>query len=238
MSVSPEFRNIVDNGSITAVRSYLANYLIGEDDFQLFDDALAYAKGKLEILQEHDGQEFTSDVKCWTNEYLSELLVSVVTNFSQPRIDHIKAVVAETIIKPKTTVNTASVVNKPQSSGHRTGRTVVSETIVYPPRSNTNQSKPQATARPVTQTTRPVNKTNTTTGSNSKTGRCVISETEKRDGNASDSKSHGAEYGTALMVGGAAVTAIGVATVKPVVIGAGVAMVGTGAAIRANSKRK
>lgn len=238
MSVSPEFKNIVDNGSITAVRSYLANYLIGEEDFQLFDDALAYATSKMEVLQAHDGQEFSSDVKCWTNEYLSELLVAVVSNFSQQRIDHIKKVVTETIIKPKNTVSTVSTVNKSQTVGHRTGRTVVSETIVSQHRPNTNQVKPKATARPVTQNTRPANKTNATTGANSKTGRRVISETEKCDSKASDSKSHGAEYGTVLMVGGAAVTAIGVATVKPVVIGTGVAMVGAGAAIRANSKRK
>ena len=52
MGVSKEFKNVVENGSITAVRSYLANYLVGEDDFQLFDDALCYATSKLNILQE------------------------------------------------------------------------------------------------------------------------------------------------------------------------------------------
>lgn len=238
MSVSMEFKNVVENGSITAVRSYLANYLVGEDDFQLFDEALTYAKSKISVLQEHDGQEFSADKTSWSSEYLSELLVAVVSNFSQQRIDHIKEVVLETIIKPKKSTSPTIPETKPHVSGQRTGRTVVSEKVVSQVRPNVNQSKPQTTTRPVVQASKPAVKTNISGNTNSKTGRRTISESEKPSGNSSESKGHGSEYGTALMVGGAAVTVIGVATVKPVVIGAGVAMVGTGAAIRANSKHK
>ena len=91
MGVSTEFKNVVENDSIIAVRSFLTNYLIGEDDFQLFDDALAYAADKVDVWQEHDGQEFSADKAAWTTDYLSELLVAVVSNFSRQRIDHIKA---------------------------------------------------------------------------------------------------------------------------------------------------
>lgn len=238
MSVSTEFKNIVENDSIIAVRSYLTNYLIGEDDFQLFDDALAYAAGKVDVWQEHDGQVFSSDKAAWTTDYLSELLVAVVSNFSRQRIDHIKAVVTETIIVPRKQASPSASTAKSPAAGPRTGRSVVSETVVSQPRPIVNQAPPKKQTHSAGPSSRS-GPTGKAAGSTSrKTGRRIVSETEKNAENVSESISRGPEYGAALIVGGTAVTAIGVAMVKPVVIGTGVAMMGTGVVIRANSKGK
>ena len=238
MGVSTEFKNVVENDSIIAVRSFLTNYLIGEDDFQLFDDALAYAADKVDVWQEHDGQEFSADKAAWTTDYLSELLVAVVTNFSRQRIDHIKAVVMETIIAPRTQATSpASTVNSP-ATGPRTGRAVITETIVSQPRPIVNQAPPKKQRHPASPSPHPAPKARVAGTTNSKTGRHIVSETEKNAENASESKSRGPEYGAALIVGGTAVTAIGVAMVKPVIIGTGVVMMGTGVVVQANSKGK
>ena len=72
MSVSTEFKEIVAKGDKNAVRTSLANYMILDRSYSLFDEAYSYAASQMDILDAHDGQELTQDRTKWTEEYLND----------------------------------------------------------------------------------------------------------------------------------------------------------------------
>lgn len=63
MSVSKEFMDIVAQGDKNAVRTSLANYMILDRSYKLFDESFSYAQSKMDIIERHDGQELTQDRK-------------------------------------------------------------------------------------------------------------------------------------------------------------------------------
>ncbi len=227
MSVSKEFMDIVAQGDKNAVRTSLANYMILDRSYKLFDESFSYAQSKMDIIERHDGQELTQDRKKWIEEYLNEQLVAVVINFSKERIAHIKQVIPVAL---KTSGQAAD--NKPSpniSTPSRTGRKRTEQEI------HTAQ-KAQSVCTTHTSETRKQPKRSTT--SSGRTGRTTISERETSICDEdSHSSSSGFDYGTALIVGGAAVAVVGLAVSEPVVIGAGIVIAGSGCVVKV-SKRK
>ena len=201
MSVSKEFMDIVAQGDKNAVRTSLANYMILDRSYKLFDESFSYAQSKMDIIERHDGQELTQDRKKWTEEYLNEQLVAVVINFSKERIAHIKQVIPVAL---KTSGQAAD--NKPSpniSTPSRTGRKRTEQEI------HTAQ-KTQSVCTTHTSETRKQPKRSTI--SSGRTGRTTISERETSICDEdSHSSSSGFDYGTALIVGGAAVAVVGLA---------------------------
>lgn len=227
MSVSKEFMDIVAQGDKNAVRTSLANYMILDRSYKLFDESFSYAQSKMDIIERHDGQELTQDRKKWTEEYLNEQLVAVVINFSKERIAHIKQVIPVAL---KTSGQAAD--NRPSpniSTPSRTGRKRTEQEI------HTAQ-KTQSVCTTHTSETRKQPKRSTI--SSGRTGRTTISEKETSICDEdSHSSSSGFDYGTALIVGGAAVAVVGLAVSEPVVIGAGIVIAGSGCVVKVSKKK-
>ena len=227
MSVSKEFMDIVAQGDKNAVRTSLANYMILDRSYKLFDESFSYAQSKMDIIERHDGQELTQDRKKWTEEYLNEQLVAVVINFSKERIAHIKQVIPVAL---KTSGQAAD--NKPSpniSTPSRTGRKRTEQEI------HTAQ-KTQSVCTTHTSETRKQPKRSTI--SSGRTGRTTISERETSICDEdSHSSSSGFDYGTALIVGGAAVAVVGLAGSEAVVIGAGIVIAGSGCVVKVSKKK-
>ena len=227
MSVSKEFMDIVAQGDKNAVRTSLANYMILDRSYKLFDESFSYAQSKMDIIERHDGQELTQDRKKWTEEYLNEQLVAVVINFSKERIAHIKQVIPVAL---KTSGQAAD--NKPSpniSTPSRTGRKRTEQEI------HTAQ-KTQSVCTTHTSETRKQPKRSTI--SSGRTGRTTISERETSICDEdSHSSSSGFDYGTALIVGGAAVAVVGLAVSEAVVIGDGIVIAGSGCVVKVSKKK-
>lgn len=263
MSVSSELKKYVEDGDLIQTRYYIANYMIVDKTFALFDEALAYAQDNLPIIQEYDGQAFEQNRALWNRDYLSEQMVALYSNFSKERIEHIKEVVHA--IAGEKSATTDAIVSGKQPDGSiyitpRTGKTTISE-VEIPSSKKTTPSK----------RTIPQKETISTNAAKSRTGRRTLSETEvdagakenaplgqtsnhydrkpthrshteseeKTDKSSVHSeKNRTIDIGTAMIVGGAAIAVLGAAVVKPVVIGAGVAVAGVGFVAKAAGDHK
>ena len=218
MSVSKEFMDIVAQGDKNAVRTSLANYMILDRSYKLFDESFSYARSKMNLVDEHDGQELTSDRRKWTEEYLNEQLVAIVINFSQERISHIKQVIP-VALKASCPVSENGHKQK-SSTDSRTGRKRTEREI------------------PISQETQPVQSIKKVKKSSGRTGRTIISEKEISNHEEDNHfLSDRLDYGAVLIIGGIAVAAVGVAVSEPIVIGAGIVAASSGCVIKV-SKRK
>ena len=153
--------------------------------------------------------------------------MAVVINFSKDRIAHIKQVIPVAL---KTSGQAAD--NKPSpniSTPSRTGRKRTEQEI------HTAQ-KTQSVCTTHTSETRKQPKRSTI--SSGRTGRTTISERETSICDEdSHSSSSGFDYGTALIVGGAAVAVVGLAVSEAVVIGAGIVIAGSGCVVKVSKKK-
>ena len=227
MSVSAEFMDIVAQGDKNAVRTSLANYMILDKSYKLFDESFSYASSKMDIVDEHDGQELTSDREKWTKEYLSEPLVDVVINFSKERISHIKQVIPVAL---KDSCSPSE--NKPVQTNYsssRTGRKRFEQEI---------HSSQNVKMAPPPQAIRNRKPTNRSSESGGRTGRTAIYEEEisPRNGDSSLSTKR-FDCGTTLIIGGVAVAVVGLAVSESIVIGAGVVIAGSGCVVKASKKK-
>lgn len=156
-------------------------------------------------------------------------LVAVVSNFSKTRLDHIKTIIREVLSETNADDNVVGESVTYEKKKSCTGKTVIEEKEI-PNGSSHMPSKKTAPYRRVQSTGNSSNP--------NRTGRRTVSELEKKT-NSDDGKTEaGIDLGSAMIVGGAVVAVIGVAAVKPVVIGAGVAIAGAGVATKANNRKK
>lgn len=171
MSIAPELKKLVDEGDLVQIRCYLANYLIVDPTFALFDESLTEVSTHLPIIQEFDGGVFEEDRSRWDTDYLNEQIVASFSNFSKERIDHIKDII-RVVVREKSTTSKASenLSTRSGSATPRTGRTIISEQELptchgAPPakRSSASPVKPESSSA---------------TASNSRTGRRIVSETQ------------------------------------------------------------
>lgn len=229
MSIAPEFKEFVDKDQLVQIRSYLANYLIVDQTFETFNEAFDYANSHLSVFQEHDNAPLELDSSKWDENYLNKQLVAVVSNFSKTRLDHIKAIIQEVLSETKADNKAVREIVTHEKKNSRTGKTIIAEKEV-PNRSSHMPFKEGTPHRRVQSTGNSSNQ--------NRTGRRTVSAIEKKASSDEGKKESGIDLGSAMIVGGAVVTVIGVATVKPVVIGAGVAIAGAGVASKANNRKK
>lgn len=172
MSISPEFKENVQSNNVIRVRSALLDYLIiDRTTFDLFDTALDYANKSLEVTEEHDNKPFENEPEKWDKDYLNKQKASLMVNFSEKRIAHLKKVVTKVLPPQKQDVEL-------KQSSHPNART-----------------------------------------------------SKKKD-------TGGFDACTALIFAGVTVTTVGVIVSKPIVIGAGVVIVGVGGTIKVYKSRK
>lgn len=230
--ISKEFLENVESGDLMTVRSALLDDLIIDRTFRTFDEDFNVANQRLNILVPYDGEPFETDAGKWDKEYLNQQKVALMVNFSEERITHLKAVIAK-VMPPDEEKENRTVASRQMPSEGRTGRTVKAERVVpREPEKNTVENRPASRT-----SSEKTNVSSRTGNGSSRTGRRVIIETATDKDSSEKSKSETDGVGTALIIGGAAVAAVGVAIAEPVVIGAGVVAVGAGVCVKVNNRR-
>ena len=230
--ISREFLENIESGDLMTVRSALLDDLIIDRTFKTFDEDFRVASQKMNLLIPFDGEPFETDSEKWDKDYLNQQKVALMVNFSEERIAHLKAVIAKVMPLDLSNENNAMAPQQ-SSSESRTGRTVRTERVVVREKEK-NKVEPHTAPR---STSTKTNETPRSGSGNSRTGRRVINEKVSDKDGAGKNKSEADGVGTALIIGGATVTAIGVAIAEPVVIGAGVVVAGAGVCVKVSNRR-
>jgi hypothetical protein len=211
MNVSSEFQDNVKIGDVLRVRSALLDYLI-EKNYEGFDDSLEYAKQFIAVIQKYDKKPFEEDSSKWDIDYLNKQKVDLMINFSQERIEHLKKVINIVLVSKQpessTDFNPESTNSVTSQSKKQTGRRKISETEI-----------------PGSQCERESNCSGTHKSSDNKTGRRVVSEREIQKSTQNEKNKKCCDK---MIIGGVVVAAVGLITVKPIIIGAGVVLAGIG----------
>lgn len=93
MSVSIDFKNAVSEGKTRLVRIMLKDSLIIDPTFVKFNEMYNFAKDNMEdLLEDFDDDELDYDKSHWSEDYMNELKVELMGNFSKKRIDHLKQI--------------------------------------------------------------------------------------------------------------------------------------------------
>ena len=96
MAITNSFKTAVSNGDIKSVRIMMKDSLLVDPTAQAYDtlyDCVRNSEIK-DLYDKHDNRELVADKSAWDDNYMDKLMVQVVGNFSQERIDHLKKVVA------------------------------------------------------------------------------------------------------------------------------------------------
>lgn len=94
MVLTNEFRDAVSNNKKTRVRIMLKDIMLVDPSMKSFDEMLSYAENNMRNLyDEHDGEILSSNSDTWTEDYMNQQMVLVVTNFSRERINLLKKIV-------------------------------------------------------------------------------------------------------------------------------------------------
>lgn len=157
--VSEEFKQNVTSGDLDTVRSALIDYLIIDRTFKKFDEALSYAENSLNIIEPFNN-ESSFYKESWNIDYLNQQKVALMMNFSKERISHLK-----NVIKSVLPLNTEEKNSNIPPNNFSTQRHTYSQT-----KRNT------------------VKETVSTSRTNSRTGRNVVSETPVPPNNASSTR--------------------------------------------------
>lgn len=100
MAITNEFREAVSGKQIMLVRIMLKDIMIIDPSLKTFNEMLSYAEKNIEELyDEHDGESFNMDSSQWTEDYMNEQMVTVVSNFSKERIDLLQKIVKKIYAK-------------------------------------------------------------------------------------------------------------------------------------------
>jgi hypothetical protein len=128
--VSDEFKKNVATGDITLVRSSLVNYIMMDSTFKEFDEALQYAKLKMDIIEKNGEPVFNENTDNWDKAYFDKQLTALLFNFSEERIRHLKDIRKVLTKREVSNGSTTKTVIKNKEKRKRTGEKVISETII------------------------------------------------------------------------------------------------------------
>lgn len=94
--VSPEFKSAVEDRNLLGIRIMLKDSLVIDPTFAQFDELFAYARTRLaDIVEPFDGEILENDPSMWNRAEMDRQLVKLVNNFSEKRIQYVKAVVSK-----------------------------------------------------------------------------------------------------------------------------------------------
>lgn len=230
--ISREFLENIESGDLMTVRSALLDDLIIDRTFKTFDEDFKAANERLELLVPFDGEPLETDPEKWDKKYLNQQKVALMVNFSEKRIVHLKAVISK-VMPPDLSRNSNATASHQELSDSRTGRTVRTERVIV---RETEKNKVEPRTTPKYTSTRS-NPTPRSGSGSSRTGRRVINETASDRDESDKKKAKTDGVGTALIIGGVAATAVGIAIAEPIVIGAGVVVAGAGVCVKASNRR-
>ena len=93
MALTNSFYEAVESNSVRRVRIMMKDSLLVDPTFLQFKEMEKAASGMGTLYDEHDGRDFKLTEDSWNDDYMNELMVQVVGNFSHERIEHLKDVV-------------------------------------------------------------------------------------------------------------------------------------------------
>ncbi len=93
MALTNAFYEAVNSGNVTRVRIMMKNSLLTDPTGAEFAEMERAAASMPGLYDQHDGQEFITDKSKWTNEYMDQVMVKLISNFSKERISHVKDLV-------------------------------------------------------------------------------------------------------------------------------------------------
>lgn len=93
MALTNAFYEAVSSGLIRRVRIMMKDSLLVDPTFAEFEDMEKEASKLNGLYDKHDGRPFNKNKETWDDEYMNELMVEVIDNFSHERIEHLKEVV-------------------------------------------------------------------------------------------------------------------------------------------------
>lgn len=203
--ISKEFEECIEKEDIVIIRSALLDDLIIDRTFKQFDENFEAANNKRDILVPYDGKLFETDPEKWDIDYLNKQTVALMVNFSQERINHLKNVITK-VMPPKAQDKKEETLRNKSASG------VQKHENVNPSKNNQKSIKKPNSCKGLT-------------------GSTILAERER--GKHTDKKeSKSTNKGNTLIFCGGITTAVGVAIVQPVVVGAGVVIAGVGVAVK------
>ena len=94
MPLTNAFHRAVESNNVLRIRIMMEDSLLVDPSFKEFNEMKKAAAGVKGLWDEHDGgKEFITDKSKWNDDYMGEVMVKVVSNFSHERINHLKEVV-------------------------------------------------------------------------------------------------------------------------------------------------
>jgi hypothetical protein len=95
MALTNEFRETVESGKKVRVRIMLKDSMLVDPTMRQFDEMLSFALSKIsDLYDEHDGEELKYSSSEWNETYLNSQMVSVVSNFSNERVELLRNMVS------------------------------------------------------------------------------------------------------------------------------------------------
>lgn len=126
MAITSTFREAVKSKSVRKVRIMMEDSLLVDPTFRKFEEMEKEAESMKDILYDkHDGREFRRDKCTWDENYMNELMVQVIRNYSHERVDHLKEVVR--YLRPVEEKACGSFADKDGRSGREEGSTQTKE---------------------------------------------------------------------------------------------------------------
>ena len=141
MPLTNAFKEAVSLGNVRRVRIMMKDSLLNDPTFAEFNEMDNAARNLSGLYDAHDGRQLSDDNSIWNDSYMNELMVQVVGNFSQERVEHLKMVVMylRPLLKNRSQevqVNGSSSSERIATSGRdqrtvsRRGETIAGGTIV------------------------------------------------------------------------------------------------------------
>lgn len=93
MALTSTFYDAVASGSVRKIRIVMKNSLLMDPTFSEYKEMEKEAASMEGLYDKHDGRDFKLDQSLWDEDYMAELMVQVIGNFSHERINHLKEVV-------------------------------------------------------------------------------------------------------------------------------------------------
>jgi len=95
MAISLDFKKTVSEGDVRLVQIILKDSLIIDPTFREFNEMFEYSKNRMPgLLAEFDNGKLDYSEINWSKDYINELKVELMDNFSNKRIEHLKKICA------------------------------------------------------------------------------------------------------------------------------------------------
>lgn len=94
MALTQEFMDAVNNGNKLRVRIMIKDGIVADPTLYQIDEMLRYASSHMpNLFDSHNGEKLNYDIAAWSTDYLNQEMVTLISNFSQERLDLLKNMV-------------------------------------------------------------------------------------------------------------------------------------------------